>query len=224
MDEVPRCSLVSDCSLPDPPRQGLTKEQLSPPTKNCYINSKEEAFHPNLQETCLNYPIVIIRGLNRALQLDLSLFETKTLVKTNPKLSIERRYQMRCISDQNWDETRKEKVWEYSSYIQHTTIRQYAKYQAKILRENNQENMSDNILNSDSTDSTDQMTEPEDTEWVKFATNVDISIAQSKKWKPQINELTKLPPFLRVKCDDNMLNYIDYDILGMNTVQLYMKV
>ncbi|XP_036143411.1 histone demethylase UTY [Monomorium pharaonis] len=219
VNQVPRCSLVNDCSLPDPPVQQLSKQQLLPPTKNCYIKNKEEAFHPELQETCLKHPIVIIRGLCRALQLDLSLFDTETVVKTNPELIIERRDQISHASDENWHELRKEKVWKFPSYLKHTTISKYAKYQAKILKRSNKRNgINDNVSISD-----DEMTEHDD-EMVKFATNVDISVAENPKWKPQVKELKKLPPFLRVKCNDNMLSYVGHDILGMNTVQLYMKV
>ena len=37
-------------------------------------------------------------------------------------------------------------------------------------------------------------------------------------------ELTKLPSFTRVVSAGNMLSHVGYTILGMNTVQLYMKV
>lgn len=57
---------------------------------------------------------------------------------------------------------------------------------------------------------------------VKFGTNVDLS--DEKKWKPQLQELLKLPPFARVQSGNNMLSHVGHTILGMNTVQLYMKV
>lgn len=57
---------------------------------------------------------------------------------------------------------------------------------------------------------------------IKFGTNVDLS--DEKKWKPQLMELTKLPAFSRVVSANNTLSHVGYTILGMNTVQLYMKV
>lgn len=57
---------------------------------------------------------------------------------------------------------------------------------------------------------------------VTFGTNVDLS--DSKKWKDQLDELDKLPPFARVVSASNMLTHVGHSILGMNTVQLYMKV
>ncbi|XP_035825836.1 lysine-specific demethylase 6A, partial [Aplysia californica] len=57
---------------------------------------------------------------------------------------------------------------------------------------------------------------------IKFGTNVDLS--DENKWRPQLHELTKLPSFCRVVSGNNMLSHVGHTILGMNTVQLYMKV
>ncbi|TGZ52337.1 Lysine-specific demethylase 6B [Temnothorax longispinosus] len=81
LNGVPKCSLVSDCSTPDLSDQQLTKEQLSPLTESYSIESKEEAFHPKLQEICLKNPI--------------------TLVEKNPNLSIKIRKQIKYASDEN---------------------------------------------------------------------------------------------------------------------------
>ncbi|XP_071389069.1 uncharacterized protein kdm6ba isoform X2 [Centroberyx affinis] len=57
---------------------------------------------------------------------------------------------------------------------------------------------------------------------IKFGTNIDLS--DPKRWKPQLQELQKLPAFMRVASSGNMLSHVGHTILGMNTVQLYMKV
>lgn len=58
---------------------------------------------------------------------------------------------------------------------------------------------------------------------IKFGTNVDLS--DYSKWKVQLDELEKLPDFLRVNSSSsNMLSHVGYTIFGMNSVQLYMKV
>lgn len=44
------------------------------------------------------------------------------------------------------------------------------------------------------------------------------------RWKSQLQELQKLPAFMRVASSANMLSHVGHTILGMNTVQLYMKV
>lgn len=63
---------------------------------------------------------------------------------------------------------------------------------------------------------------PEGSKKLKFGTNVDLS--DEKKWRSQLQELQKLPPFARVISACNMLSHVGHKILGMNTVQLYMKV
>ena len=57
---------------------------------------------------------------------------------------------------------------------------------------------------------------------IKFGTNVDLS--DEAKWRPQLHELSKLPAFCRVVSGANMLSHVGHTILGMNSVQLYMKV
>ncbi|XP_034033690.1 lysine-specific demethylase 6B-like isoform X2 [Thalassophryne amazonica] len=57
---------------------------------------------------------------------------------------------------------------------------------------------------------------------IKFGTNIDLS--DPKRWKPQLQELLKLPAFMRVESNNNMLSHVGHTILGMNSVQLYMKV
>lgn len=57
---------------------------------------------------------------------------------------------------------------------------------------------------------------------IRFGTNVDL--ADATIFKEELEELRKLPSFLRVIDPQNMLSHIGYDIYGMNTVQLYMKI
>ncbi|GMT37883.1 hypothetical protein PFISCL1PPCAC_29180, partial [Pristionchus fissidentatus] len=57
---------------------------------------------------------------------------------------------------------------------------------------------------------------------IKFGTNVDLS--DDVKFKAQLTELAKMPPFCRVIAGCNLLSHLGHTVLGMNTVQLYMKV
>jgi histone demethylase len=57
---------------------------------------------------------------------------------------------------------------------------------------------------------------------IKFGTNVDLS--EEKKWREQLQELAKLPPFMRVISSHNMLTHVGYKIYGCNTPQIYLKV
>jgi len=239
---VPNCSILSDRSPPpappDPPTQRLTKEQLLPPTPSVYLDNKKDAFNPHLQEFCLKHPIAVIRGLAAALKLDLGLFSTKTLVEANPDHGIEVRTQMQQTSEENWDPALNKKVWNCISHRSHTTIAKYAQYQASSFQESLREEKvqggvhASNLSDSDSKDSTGQTVRRKKntfglagrpgTKMLRFGTNVDLS--DERKWKPQLHELMKLPAFARVVSAGNMLSHVGHVILGMNTVQLYMKV
>jgi len=242
LNGVPNCSILSDRSPPptppDPPNQRLTREQLLPPTPSVYLENKKDAFSPQLQEFCLKHPIAVIRGLAAALKLDLGLFSTKTLVEANPDHGIEVRTQMQQTSEENWDPSLNKKVWGCISHRSHTTIAKYAQYQASSFQESLKEEKAQggihasNLSDSDSKDSTGQTVRRKKntfglagrpgTKMLRFGTNVDLS--DERKWKPQLQELMKLPAFARVVSAGNMLSHVGHVILGMNTVQLYMKV
>ncbi|XP_050519095.1 lysine-specific demethylase 6A isoform X1 [Diabrotica virgifera virgifera] len=238
-------SIISDTAPPptppDPPAVKLNHQQLLPPTPSVYLDNKKHAFSPQLQEFCLKHPIAVIRGLASALKLDLGLFSTKTLVEANPDHSVEVRTQIQQPSDENWDPQTGRKVWACISHRSHTTIARYAQYQASSFKESlrdEREKAASGLSDSDSKDSTPcgakrrkvlPTTPPcpalkncKEQKTLKFGTNVDLS--DERKWRPQLQELMKLPAFARVVSAANMLSHVGHVILGMNTVQLYMKV
>ncbi|KAK9507658.1 hypothetical protein O3M35_007466 [Rhynocoris fuscipes] len=247
---VPSCNVVSDHdeppSPPPPPSTILSKEQLLPPTPSVYLENKKDAFSPQLQEFCLKHPIAVIRGLAAALKLDLGLFSTKTLVEANPDHMVEVRTQVQQTSDENWDPQLGGRGWSCISHRSHTTIAKYAQYQASSFQDSLREerekvagvhaptNPSSNLSDSDSKDSTGNVKKkktstgvpglkaPPGSKMLRFGTNVDLS--DERKWRPQLQELMKLPAFARVVSAGNMLSHVGHVILGMNTVQLYMKV
>ncbi|CAB1329059.1 unnamed protein product [Coregonus sp. 'balchen'] len=51
-----------------------------------------------------------------------------------------------------------------------------------------------------------------------------LRVSRGRGWKLQLQELSKLPAFARVVSAGNLLSHVGHTILGMNTVQLYMKV
>ncbi|KAL1121992.1 hypothetical protein AAG570_003400, partial [Ranatra chinensis] len=251
MSGVPNCLLLNDRaeppSPPDPPTVKLTKEQLLPPTPSVYLENKKDAFSPQLQEFCLKHPIAVIRGLAAALKLDLGLFSTKTLVEANPDHMVEVRTQVQQTSDENWDPVVGGRGWACISHRSHTTIAKYAQYQASSFQDSLKEereraagivptpNASSALSDSDSKDSTGNIVRkkkgssgvpglkaPPGSKMLRFGTNVDLS--DERKWRPQLQELMKLPAFARVVSAGNMLSHVGHVILGMNTVQLYMKV
>ncbi|XP_064339584.1 histone demethylase UTY-like isoform X4 [Camelus dromedarius] len=224
--------LLDKCPPPRPPTSPyppLPKDKLNPPTPSIYLENKRDAFFPPLHQFCINpkNPVTVIRGLAGALKLDLGLFSTKTLVEANNEHTVEVRTQLLQPADENWDPTGTKKIWRCESNRSHTTIAKYAQYQAssfqESLREENEKRVqhkefSDN--ESTSSDSSGRKKGPFKT--IKFGTNIDLS--DDKKWKLQLHELTKLPAFVRVVSAGNLLSHLGHTILGMNTVQLYMKV
>ncbi|XP_065089982.1 lysine-specific demethylase 6A-like isoform X2 [Ochlerotatus camptorhynchus] len=244
LKDVPAiCStLALDAAPPAPPEcppQRLTREQLQPPTPSVFLENKKHAYSPQLQEFCLKHPIAVVRQLGAALKLDLGLFSTKTLVEANPDHSIEVRTQVHQSSDENWDQSMKSKVWACISHRSHTTIAKYAQYQASsfsdkikeerdklagIVSTNSDSDSKDSLTNSNGAGSGNGKRKKckNSNKMLRFGTNVDLS--DERKWKTQLQELQKLPPFARVVSAANMLSHVGHMILGMNTVQLYMKV
>ncbi|TKS66319.1 Lysine-specific demethylase 6A [Collichthys lucidus] len=215
--------------LPPPPSPALPKDKLNPPTPSIYLENKRDAFFPPLHQFCTNpsNPVTVIRGLAGALKLDLGLFSTKTLVEANPDHLVEVWTQLAQPADENWDPSGVKKMWRCESARAHTTIAKYAQYQAASFQESLREENEKKALKEPSD------TEPASAESVarkrrgplkhiKFGTNIDVS--DERKWKQQLQELSKLPAFARVVSAGNLLSHVGHTILGMNTVQLYMKV
>ncbi|KAJ6223820.1 hypothetical protein RDWZM_002365 [Blomia tropicalis] len=216
---------------PDPPYPPVPKHKLNPPTPIVTIDSKREAFSPKLQHFCLSNPIALIRGLASTLKLDLGLFSTKALVDFNAEHTVEVRRQYLQSSDENWDPDHQEQIWHCESTRSHTTIAKYGNYQAnsfsESLKDEQEKGSSSSFRDSDSDSNSTFPKFKKQRKFgalkpVKFGTNVDLS--DEKIWKAQLQELTKLPSFARVVSAGNMLSHVGHVILGMNTVQLYMKV
>uniref|UniRef100_A0A3Q3F6H4 [histone H3]-trimethyl-L-lysine(27) demethylase n=1 Tax=Labrus bergylta TaxID=56723 RepID=A0A3Q3F6H4_9LABR len=218
--------LLDKCPPPRPPRPPsplLPKDKLNPPTPSIYLENKRDAFFPPLHQFCTNpaNPATVIRGLAGALKLDLGLFSTKTLVEANPDHMVEVRTQLAQPTDENWDPSGSRKMWRCESSRSHTTIIKYAQYQASSFQESlREENEKRKETEAEAGSSDRRRKGP--FKHLKFGTNIELS--DEKKWKPQLQELSKLPAFARVVSAGNLLSHVGHTILGMNTVQLYMKV
>ncbi|XP_004092481.1 lysine-specific demethylase 6A isoform X7 [Nomascus leucogenys] len=225
--------LLDKCPPPRPPSSPyppLPKDKLNPPTPSIYLENKRDAFFPPLHQFCTNpnNPVTVIRGLAGALKLDLGLFSTKTLVEANNEHMVEVRTQLQQPADENWDPTGTKKIWHCESNRSHTTIAKYAQYQASSFQESLREENEKRSHHKDHSDSESTSSDNSGRrrkgpfKTIKFGTNIDLS--DDKKWKLQLHELTKLPAFVRVVSAGNLLSHVGHTILGMNTVQLYMKV
>ncbi|KAF7663507.1 hypothetical protein LDENG_00209040 [Lucifuga dentata] len=205
-------------------KNGLSSSSIF--LENIYLENKRDAFFPPLHQFCTNpsNPVTVIRGLAGALKLDLGLFSTKTLVEANPDHLVEVRTQLAQPTDENWDPSGSRKMWRCESSRSHTTIIKYAQYQASSFQESlREENEKKKEVEADAGSSESAMRRRKGPfKHLKFGTNIDLS--DEKKWKQQLQELSKLPAFARVVSAGNLLSHVGHTILGMNTVQLYMKV
>ncbi|TNN79114.1 Lysine-specific demethylase 6A [Liparis tanakae] len=207
--------LLDKCPPPRPPRPPsppLPKDKLNPPTPSIYLENKRDAFFPPLHQFCTNpsNPVTVIRGLAGALKLDLGLFSTKTLVEANPDHLVEVRTQLAQPTDENWDPSGSRKIcWWCDAPV----------FSPNEMEEN--EKKKEPETEAGSSDSAMRRRKGS-FKHIKFGTNIDLS--DEKKWKQQLQELSKLPAFARVVSAGNLLSHVGHTILGMNTVQLYMKV
>ncbi|KAK2862757.1 hypothetical protein Q5P01_002290 [Channa striata] len=220
----------------------IPREKLNPPTPSIYLESKRDAFSPVLLQFCTDSknPVTVIRGLAGSLRLNLGLFSTKSLVEANADQAVEVRTQVQQPADENWDPSGTGQTWPCESSRSYTTIAKYAQYQASSFQESLQEEKGSdeedeeedekekkpsNISDAPSKDISKESSSGEQKpvgKIIKFGTNIDLS--DPKRWKSQLQELQKLPAFMRVASSGNMLSHVGHTILGMNTVQLYMKV
>lgn len=216
VENAPKSSLLNVSKTPPvPPNELMTRSKLLPAPPRIGL-VKNDASSPSVPEFCLKYPIVLVTGVDTALDFNMDLFTTKTIMAMNPTDKIELRIQMQPKkSEENWDKTGKNQVWECYSRRDYSTIRDYGYYQIEKLKKEEQKK---EISNKDQL----SLEEVDKIEELRFATNLDLS--DEKKWKPQLDELKKLPPFFQVNGLNDMLHYMNHKILGMNTVQLYMKV
>jgi len=220
---------------PPKPRLLSKHNELCPPTPTIYLENKKEAMCRGLADFCVNpqNPVTLVRGLTATLKLDLGLFSTRTLAENNPDCRVEVRTQLQQPSDENWDIAGENKVWKCESSRSFTSIIKYAEYQSKDFRDalNEDETRKPQAANQYNTTKrknnshapiSGQNIRKRNFKTIRFGTNIDLS--NEKFWKPQLQELSKLPWLFRLVSAGNMLSHVGHNILGMNTVQLYMKV
>ncbi|OXA57774.1 Lysine-specific demethylase 6A [Folsomia candida] len=178
---------------------------LNPKTPRVQIKTPKDAFSQELFQFCLENPITVVEGLCSPSVCDFKLgkFSTLSLTKAWPDHPIEIRTQKFKSAEKNVPMAGRNS-WDCYSARSQMTIRKYGEYQgANFLREKN--GVGGNSAHG-----------------IQFGTNLDLSDA--KMWQLQLQEFNKLPPAFKLYSPGNLLSYVGHNILGMNTVQLYMKV
>ena len=242
VDQFALESLVSYCPNPPVPppkpkaRAGLSKEQLLPPTPSVYLENKKDAFSPQLQEFCVQQPITVVRGIAGALKLDLGLFSTKTLQESHKKANIEVITHAKQLPEENWDPALGRTVWKSPVTKSLMTVGGYAKYQTAVFQESLKEEQDKPAgygrgasaaaaaaeLENELAMQAARRSKKKNRPVVQFGSFVDLS--EQRQWRTQLTELMKLPSWTRVVSGGNLLSHVGYQIRGINTVQLQMKV
>lgn len=249
---VPAVSIVHGYGGPPPrpparPPQ-LARDKLLPQAPSVFLDNKKQAFTPQLQQFCNSNPITVVRNLGSVLKLDLGLFSTKCLVDAYPDQPVEVRTQLQQSLDENWDGQRRAQLWRCESGKGRCTLSRYAQYQAASFQEqlreeqqgNNGNSSQPHLSDSDSNSSLgvfNTVGGPQGAggggkskrakksavfKTLKFGSHVDLN--DEKRWRVQLQELQKLPPFTKVVSGCNMLSHIGRQMIGVNTVKLHLKV
>uniref|UniRef100_K7FUK6 Lysine-specific demethylase 6B n=1 Tax=Pelodiscus sinensis TaxID=13735 RepID=K7FUK6_PELSI len=206
----------------------LPRDKLNPPTPSIYLESKRDAFSPVLLQFCTDpkNPITVIRGLAGSLRLKVGGTGcSRQCVAWGAGVGVWG--EALKVGCRRWDLRDGRDVWPCVAFHrERALVDSYEEWgRGVLLRDMQEDKESDE--EGDEPDSTTE-TPPSSSadqkshQIIKFGTNIDLSDA--KRWKPQLQELLKLPAFMRVTSTGNMLSHVGHTILGMNTVQLYMKV
>uniref|UniRef100_A0A8R1DX49 JmjC domain-containing protein n=2 Tax=Caenorhabditis japonica TaxID=281687 RepID=A0A8R1DX49_CAEJA len=193
------------------------------------VDSRKEAHCVELQRYLDASTISCIRGLTGCLRLDLSLFSTKQVVETAGNQEVEVRTQYHLPPETNCNHA-SEQVWKCISEQTFTTIDRYAQYQSESFKHTLKlevEKMRKSTAQRGPSPKRMKFykrsaSPPKVLKNIKFGTKIDLS--DDTKWKAQINELSKLPAFCRLIAGSNMLSHLGHQVIGMNTIQLDMKV
>ncbi|KAI3385217.1 hypothetical protein SNEBB_001959 [Seison nebaliae] len=196
---------------------------------NCpvlFIEKKKDVYSNILQKKLLNLEMCIVKNLIEHCNIDLELFSTKSLLKNAPQQHLEVRHQIKQRGNINFSFNSNEELikdrWHCDSSRTMSTIEKYSSYQSCSLLEFLQMKRNRQKNSTTETESNNNSDESENVKWLKFGTNVDLS--DGKTWGRQLDEIQKLPSFLRLFHESNLLSHLDHTVLGMNSLQLYMKV
>lgn len=212
-------------SPPRSPDPRLHDNDLTLKTPVVNVSDENVAYSDGLAKTCVCQPLCLLKGLCRAVNIDLKIFSSKVLKQEHGDHPMEIRIQRR-LCEPTADDSQEPSDWGWYSFPSQATISKYATYQAssfvshqKKMNKTKPLSKSLKLPKCEKSGSLSKIRK----NLIYFGTNADLS--DKIKWKAQIKELEKLPEFLQVNCPgQNMLNHIGHDVFGVNTVQLYMKV
>ena len=213
-------------------------EDIFPKVPVIICEKPDQLHSSDLRRFCLHpkNPVTIIRSGCKAVDFNFEYFTTRSLVKKAPNQRIEIRKQIAQNSDFNIFNGKIRKLfklalstkfymlssktqnlsskkvltkmsWRASSPRDWMLLKDYASYQARTYVEQDGRKNPNQIRYGEKID---------------FGTNLDLS--DEKVWGEELEELNKLPSWLRPEHPSNLLRHVGQKILGVNTVQVYLKV
>ncbi|GMT10315.1 hypothetical protein PFISCL1PPCAC_1612, partial [Pristionchus fissidentatus] len=213
-------------SIPIPPPV-TDEEELHPDVPMYLVGSTYDV--KEMEEFCGRHPICILRakeGEGSLFNINLDLFSTVNLLSIAPDHPVEVRQQPRQDPDYyNVDKKSGMPTWRFKSakFDKDLTLTEHAAYQEKCHQREqavkDEEKKSKQAEDDGIPRKKRKIYEPKT---LRFGTNVDLSTEEM--FKRHRKELKKMPSFCGVNRPNDMLRHVGYQVLGMNTVQVYLKV
>uniref|UniRef100_A0A8R1HHI2 JmjC domain-containing protein n=1 Tax=Caenorhabditis japonica TaxID=281687 RepID=A0A8R1HHI2_CAEJA len=210
---------------------GTDKNRLQAPVIT--LNNKEELESNDLKRILNSASITVVKNVCKAADIDTDIFQLDALVEMVPDLMMDCLYQNPQSADGNYNtegtEQWKTSSWRYKkelSWFQAYMKKRFAKCEdsfAKMLNSCDYEK-TEKMIMEEMLKEQGEILEAEldeDMPWSIFGTNIDMQDREA--FAIQHANLDKLPEWLRPEFDGNLLNLIGEDVLGINTVQIYVK-
>ncbi|KAF1748806.1 hypothetical protein GCK72_025273 [Caenorhabditis remanei] len=205
------------------------------------VENKEQVLSPEFEKTATKAPVTVISGVFKVLDIDTNLFSREEIAKVVPEEEIKVLYQVPQAADQN-KSYKGEDTWTVPIVDDEEVLMKDFESGMKADYKHAKE-IYDAVLDSENTEEAERKlkefaaTMPKihlppkngyynkqkldrTLPWIRFGSNIDLL---QEHYSAQFESLKKLPEFLRPTGRNNMLNLLAVKVLGVNTVQLYVK-
>uniref|UniRef100_A0A1I7TRA7 JmjC domain-containing protein n=2 Tax=Caenorhabditis tropicalis TaxID=1561998 RepID=A0A1I7TRA7_9PELO len=195
----------------------------------------EEVNSPEFDRILNSSPIMLVNGMSKAIGLNEGLFDHKVIQNQKPNKRVDLLDQIPQSADWNYtaDGIDGWRVSSFFSSMEFSEFREYIKRSqedcleaygvvAKAESPKKQEKNLQKMMEGKIKNGYKPGGENADLFWIRFGTNIDLL---QEDYLPQYEEIqAKFPACCRPSRPENLLNYVGADILGINTVQMYIKV
>lgn len=201
-----------------------------------YPKSREDLMSPEFEKLLNKSNMVLIKDFGKTLGLDHSLYTIDKIAEAKPDMEINNIIQVPQSADDNFN-PKGDRVWEcfgtsskqtdvktteYATYLEdQKKFGAYAFEALALCKMKDQTAVVKQLLDRGiehyeiACDGFDK-----NMFGIRFATNIDL---YDDAFQAQLEELKKLPLVLQPFTDRDLLDHCDTDVLGINTVQMYVK-